>query len=372
MAQTNILVVGGGIGGMAAAVRLAGAGWSVDLIDFDPEWRVYGAGITITGPTLRAYKRLGLLDEIRAQGAITNGTRIVRYDGVFLNEFDEPALEEGLPATGGIMRPALHRIMQQRVAELDISVRLGLTVNTLEQDADGVNVGFSDGSGARYGAVIGADGLHSKVRSLAFDDAVEPTLTGQGCWRVSTRRPPDFDRGEIYVGHTYTAGITACAPDTVYLYMLTPHKEGERHEGDAAFERLHRELAAFGGNAAWVRDHMSPSDFVNYRPLAAALQPTPWSRGRVVLLGDAAHATTPHLASGAGLAVEDGLVLGDELDVPGRGIQEALLAYSERRLPRCRFVVESSLAIGRAQMEGRIGEVAQLSGQALHQLATEY
>ncbi len=370
--NTKILVVGGGIGGMSAAIKLADQGLPVELIDLDPEWRVYGAGITITGPTLRAYKRLGLLDEIRAQGAITNGTRIMRFDGVFLNEFDEPALEEELPATGGIMRPVLHRIMQRRVAALDIPVRLGLTVDALTQDNDGVAVRFSDGSETRYAAVIGADGLHSKVRSLAYDDAVEPALTGQGCWRVSTRRPPDFDRSEIYVGHAHTAGITACAPDNIYLYMLTPHHEGDRYEGEAAFERLHRELAPFGGNVAWVRDHMRPSDFVNYRPLAAAIQPEPWARGRVALLGDAAHATTPHLASGAGLAVEDGLVLGEELDVAGRGIEDSLLAYGERRLPRCRFVVESSLAIGRAQMEGRIGEVAQLSGQALHQLAAEY
>ena len=72
----SALVVGGGIGGMAAAISLAERGVEIALIDLDPAWRVYGAGITITGPTLRAYRRLGLLDAIKAEGAITNQTRL--------------------------------------------------------------------------------------------------------------------------------------------------------------------------------------------------------------------------------------------------------------------------------------------------------
>ena len=131
------LVVGGGIGGMAATIRLRELGVAVDLIDLDPEWRVYGAGITITGPTLRAYRRLGLLDAIKAHGAITNGVRIFRYDGTHIQDLDEPVLEEGLPATGGIMRPVLHRIMQARVRELETPVRLGVTVTSLENRVDG-------------------------------------------------------------------------------------------------------------------------------------------------------------------------------------------------------------------------------------------
>ena len=106
--SARILIVGGGIGGMAAAIKLSEQGESVDLIDLDPDWKVYGAGITITGPTLRAYKHLDVVDDIAREGAITNKTKIFKFDGTFLRELDEPALEEGLPATGGIMRPVLH------------------------------------------------------------------------------------------------------------------------------------------------------------------------------------------------------------------------------------------------------------------------
>ena len=121
----------------------------MELIDLDPDWRVYGAGITITGPTLRAYRDLGMIDDIATHGAITNGSKIYRFDGVLLNELDEPALEEGLPATGGIMRPVLHHIMQERVRKLGIAVRLGLTVTKLENRRGGVDVTLQRWHGGR-------------------------------------------------------------------------------------------------------------------------------------------------------------------------------------------------------------------------------
>lgn len=369
----NILVVGGGIGGMSAAIALAENGHLVRLIDIDPDWRVYGAGITITGPTLRAYRRLGLLDDIKAQGAITNGARIFATDGTFLHDLDEPVLEEGLPATGGIMRPVLHRIMQGHVRARGVDVGLGLTVDALDQDRDGVMVCFSDGRTARYDLVVGADGIMSRVRALAFAAGLEPRETGQACWRISMRRPPGFDRGEFYLGGTAPAGITACSSDQIYMWMLTPHEAGGWMPDDEAYDRLHAALAGYGGTIAWIRENMQRDDWINYRPLAAVLQPAPWVVGRIALLGDAAHATTPHLASGAGMAVEDALVLAEELAAAGRGVADSLLAYSARRFPRCRDVVETSVAVGEMQLQGADPDVVgQRIGAALHRLAAEY
>jgi len=344
------LIVGGGIGGMAAAIALAERGVSVEIVDIDPDWRVYGAGITITGPTLRAYRRLGLLDEIKAQGAITTKTRLFRYDGTHLKDLDEPVIEEGLPATGGIMRPVLHRIMQRRVRALNIPVRLGLTVAALNNRADGVVVTFSDGTTGRYDLVVGSDSVFSAMRDLAFPHMAPARPTGQGCWRISIRRPPGLTEGEFYLGHANPAGITVCAPDSVYLWMLTPHVERDRFlTGDELFDGLKALLADFGGSAGWVRDAMTRQDWINYRPLVAALQPKPWYDGRVVLLGDAVHATTPHLASGAGMAVESGIVLAEEL-ARHASVEQGLLAYQERRYPRCQDVIDSSLAVGRLQL----------------------
>ncbi|NBC34968.1 NAD(P)-binding protein [Novosphingobium sp. FSY-8] len=344
------LIVGGGIGGMAAAIAMAERGVRVDLIDLDPQWRVYGAGITITGPTLRAYRRLGLLDAIKAQGAITNKTRLFRYDGTHIKDLDEPVIEEGLPATGGIMRPVLHRIMQARVNELAIPVRLGLSVSAAVNTGDGVDVTFTDGSTGRYDLVVGSDSVFSGMRDLAFPHMGPAVPTGQGCWRISIAKPPGLEYGEFYLGHANPCGITACSPDSVYMWMLTAHVERETFmTEDELFDELHQQLADFGGNAGWIRDNMTRQDWINYRPLAAVLQPKPWYNGRIVLLGDAVHATTPHLASGAGMAVESGIVLAEELE-RADSVEAGLSAYQERRYERCRDVIESSVSVGRLQL----------------------
>ncbi|MCH7629111.1 MAG: FAD-dependent monooxygenase [Proteobacteria bacterium] len=344
------LIVGGGIGGMASAISLAERGVAVDLIDLDPHWRVYGAGITITGPTLRAYKHLGLLEEIKQQGAITSKTRLFRYDGTHILDLDEPVIEEGLPATGGIMRPILHHIMQKRVRELEIPVRLGLTVTALENRADGVDVRFSDETSGRYDLVVGADSVYSTVRDIAFPHMGPAVPTGQGCWRISIAKPPGLEMGEFFLGHANPCGITACRPDSVYMWMLTPHVERDTHMNeDELFDTLKSLLADFGGNAGWIRDTMTRDDWINYRPLAAALQPGPWYNGRIVLLGDAVHATTPHLASGAGMAVESGIVLAEEL-ARADSVEQGLQAYQARRFDRCRDVIETSVAVGKLQL----------------------
>lgn len=369
----RILIVGGGIGGMAAAIRFAERDGRVTLIDIDPEWRVYGAGITITGPTLRAYRHLGLLDAIKEQGAIAKGSTIFRYDGLRLQELDEPALEEGLPATGGIMRPKLHRIMQARVKALDIDIKLGLSVSALDNRDGGVDVTFTNGTLDRFDLVVGADSIYSGVRRMAFPHMGEAQPTGQGCWRLSIKRPPTLESGEIYLGHRYPAGINRCAQDMVYLWMLTPHEHRQAHFTDEElFVRLKENLADFGGNVAWVRENMTRHDWINYRPLAAALQPSPWYMGQIVLLGDAVHATTPHMASGAGMAVESALVLAEELD-RADSIQTGLAAYQARRFDRCRHVVETSIKVGQMQLAGDAPEaIGGALGAGLHRLADDY
>jgi len=370
---SNALIVGGGIAGMATAISLSERGVAVELIDLDPEWRVYGAGITITGPTLRAYKHLGMVADIAAQGAISNGSRIFHFAGKHLRDLDEPALEEGLPATGGIMRPILHHIMQQRVRANGVPVRLGITVDALENDGDGVNVTFSNGSMGRYDLVVGSDSVHSRVRALAFPHMGEPERTGQGCWRISIRRPPGQQCGEFYFGHEYPVGITPCSADSVYLWMLTPHVRREKHFDEAElFDQLHANLAGFGGSVGWIRDNMTREDWINYRPLAAKLQPGPWSNGRIVLLGDSVHATTPHLASGAGMAVESAIVLTEELEGHADAAA-ALAAYEVRRFGRCRDIVETSISVGQLQLQGGGAEqVGGLIGAALHRLAAPF
>ncbi|NIJ07309.1 2-polyprenyl-6-methoxyphenol hydroxylase-like FAD-dependent oxidoreductase [Sphingomonas vulcanisoli] len=349
----TVLVIGGGIGGMSTALALTQRGVTVTLIDADPNWRVYGAGITITGMSLRAFDDLGVLDEIRERGFVHDGMRPMKFTGEPLG----PALRAppGSPPVmhgGGIMRPVLHDILSKRVRAADIDVRLGITAETLEQDESGVDVTFSDGTQAHYDLVVGADGIFSKTREMIFPDAPKPQFTDQGCWRIVAKRPPEVDRAEIYFGGPMKIGMSPISQDEMYVFLLEHVPGNPWFAPETYVEHLTEMMAPFGGNVTAVRESLGEDSQIVYRPLEWLLLPDPWYKGRVVLIGDAAHATTPHMASGAGLAVEDGLALAEELaktdDVPA-----ALRSFMDRRFERAKLVVETSVKSGELEIAGQ-------------------
>jgi len=345
------LIVGGGVGGMSAAIALRRSGVQVDLIDADPEWRVYGAGISVTGISLRAFDDLGVLDQIRARGHVGAGMRGKTIDGRIVMEPPVPENPAPVQQGGGILRPVLHDILSSKVREARVVVHLGVKVVALDQDDDGVDVIFSDGRSGRYDLVVGADGIYSQIRGMIFPDAPAPRFTGQGCWRVVADRPAEVDRTEMYFGGPVKLGVNPISSDRMYMFILEHVPSNPRFADDELVPHVRALMAPFGGAVPAVRASITQPDQVNYRPLEWLLLPDPWYKGRVVLIGDAAHATTPHMASGAGLAAEDGLVLAEEVARHDR-LAEALRAFMERRFERARLVVENSVRIGEMEMAG--------------------
>lgn len=345
------LIVGGGVGGMTAAISLKRIGVEVDLIDADPQWRVYGAGISVTGISLRAFDHLGILDQVRARGHVGAGMRGRTVAGQIVMEPPVPENPEPVQQGGGIMRPVLHEILSSTVRGEGISVRLGLKVETITQDAASADVTFSDGSRDRYDLVVGADGIYSQIRSMIFPDAPKPRFTGQGCFRVVAKRPPEVDRAEMYFGGPVKLGINPVSRDEMYMFILEHVPDNPFFQESELVEHVRALMAPFGGAVPAVRESITDPAQVNYRPLEWILLPKPWYNGRVVLIGDAVHATTPHMASGAGLAAEDGLVLAEELR-SRKSVSEALHAFTERRFERARLVVENSVMIGDLEMAG--------------------
>lgn len=365
----SVLIVGGGIGGMSAAIALRARGVAVELIDIDPQWRVYGAGITITGPTLRAFRQLGVYDEIAAQAYVGDGIQVCDTQGNPIRKLPTPIPPEaGVKGSGGIMRPVLHSILSAHVRQSGATVRLGVTVRSFVQDQNGVDVTFSDGASGRYELVIGADGVFSQIRSMIFPDAPKPEYTGQSAWRLVAKRPPEIDRRHYFLGGPHKVGFTPVSDDEMYMFLLerTPQLFREEHELKDALAAL---LESYGGILADIRDGIGDHSQINFRPLEAFFLPAPWHVGRVVLIGDAAHPTTPQLASGAGIAVEDALVLAEEM-TQGRPVAEALHRFTERREERCRLVVEGSIEIGRLeQAQAPVEEQTAVVERALARLA---
>lgn len=351
--MSRVLIVGGGIAGMSAAIVLRRLGWDVELIDLDPQWRVYGAGITITRPTMRAFRALGILDELLAVGFAGDGIAICALDGSQIGKVEDPQISgEPLPGSGGVMRPELHRILSRHVLEGGTKVRLGATVDALEETGKEVRARFSDGTHGGYDLVIGADGVLSRVRSLILPDAPKPEYTGQTVWRLFTPRPPEIARRHFFLGGKAKLGVTPVSSTHLYLFLLENTPPRRILPQEELYLTLRDLLAEYGGPIAEMRESLGPRSSIVVRPLEAFLLPPPWHTGRTVLIGDAAHPTTPQLASGAGMAVEDALVLGEELE-RSASVPTALESFMNRRWERCRLVVENSIEIGRREQAGR-------------------
>jgi 2-polyprenyl-6-methoxyphenol hydroxylase-like FAD-dependent oxidoreductase len=342
----NLLIVGGGIAGMSLAIRMREMGWAVDLVEIDPEWRVYGAGISITAPTYRASRRLGIVEELMERGfGSQQGVRICAPNGQLVAEIPARPIEPGLPTGGGIMRPVLHDILSRRTRASGANVRLGVTLKSYSESADKVHVATSDGMTGSYALVVAADGAFSKMRNVVFPAAPQPQYTGQYCWRLVAERPPEIDGVHFYMAGSVTAGVMPTSATQMYMFLLQAEPQKIRIEETTQWQRLKQLMAPFSGLLGTLRDGLSANSSIICRPLEAILLPRPWHRGRVLLIGDAVHATTPHLASGAGIAIEDALVLSQELAAVA-DIEPALMRFEERRWDRCRLVVENSVQIG--------------------------
>lgn len=344
------LVVGGSIAGMSAALCLRRLGAHVELIERDPAWRVYGAGIHLVGASLRAFDHFGLLPALRERGYLQGDVHLYPMHGE--GGFRQTAQSEApIDGGGGIMRPALHELMSTATLAAGVEVHLGVTLTQLTDSAERVTAHHCDGRSADYDLVIAADGVHSQLRSLRFPEIPAPAFAGQGCFRLVADRPSHVDCPALYVGAPHAVGFIPVSRDTMYMFLLQNLADNVRVPEAEQSARLRALLAGYGGIAATVREQIGPESLIVYRPVEALLAPRPWYRGRVLLVGDAAHAITPHLAMGAGLAVEDALVLCEELarasDVPA-----ALAAYEARRFERCRMVADNAMQIGRYQREG--------------------
>lgn len=345
----KVLVVGGGPAGLSTGIVLGKRGIDAEIVEINEELRPLGSGLTMTGATLRALRMVDehALDRCIEEGIGHDALNFGNAEGAIVDSVPMPPVAgPDKPGGFGIMRPIFWGLLAEAAQRAGTKIRLSTTVTAIEQGDDGVDVTFSDGSHGTYDLVVGADGLHSKVRELAFPDAPEPFFTGQTVWRAVVPRPTDMsdDIGMFY-GPRLKAGCNPTSPTEMYVFVVENTPEVTRPPREQWPEMIRELLSDFGGIIGWARERMTDPEKIDRRPLHAILMPAPWYRGRVLLIGDAAHATTPHLASGAGIAIEDAVVLGELLDAH-ESLDEALSAFMERRYERCRLVVENSLQLG--------------------------
>lgn len=354
-AVSNVAIAGSGVAGLAAAIQLAKAGVDVDVFEAKPELSALGSGISLQGNALRVFDALGAWDDIRAAGYPFEGLNL-RAPGpgapVVAALPDVKTGGPGYPAAMGMPRPALARILLEHAQKAGANVRFGAKVTGLEQTDDAVEVFVDGASAGTYDLLIGADGLHSAVRSLIGIETT-PQPTGMGIWRTFVSRPAEVERSELYYGGpVYIAGYTPTGEDTMYAFLVEKAQDRFGVSDEEATRIMLEESRAYDGPWNAIRADLESGAHANYTWFTKHLVEGPWNRGRVVVIGDAAHSCPPTIAQGAAQGLEDALVL-TELLVGSEAIDDELWqSFHARRVPRAKAVVEASVQLGQWQIDG--------------------
>lgn len=365
-AVQRVAIAGAGIAGLSAAILLAEAGVEVDVYESKPELAALGSGITLQGNALRSFARLGIWDEVQATCWASDllGLRAPGPDAAVIAVVpDAKTGGPDFPAAAGMYRPDLARIMLERATAVGANVRFGTTVESLTQDEAGVDLALSDGATSRVDLLVGADGLNSAVRTMIGID-VKPEPTGMGIWRAFVPRPPEVTHTDLYYGGPmYIAGYCPTGEDTMYAYLVEDKQDRTGVTPEQAVEIMREASRAYGGPWNAIRESLGSDSRVNYTWFTAHLVDGPWNRGRVVLIGDAAHSCPPTIAQGGAQATEDALVLADVLTRADALDDAVWEEFTARRLERARTIVEASVQLGRWQLDHEQGDVPALMGR---------
>ncbi|MFF3442759.1 FAD-dependent monooxygenase [Streptosporangium sp. NPDC002721] len=343
--ERTAVIVGGGIGGLAAAVALRRRGWRVEVCERAPEFTEIGAGLSLWPNALRALAALGLSDRVRKLGAVEASGGVRDRAGRWLARTDNAEIERRFGAPLVVLHRAdLVRALIEALPEE--TLRPATTVTGIRDDGDGGGavVAEHDGGNLRADVVVGADGLRSTVRSLRWPAARPPRYAGYTAWRTITEPlPAPLARGAANWGRGERFGYTSMPGGRVYCFATaTVPAGGAGPDGERA--ELRRRFGKWAEPIPTLLDAVPEAGVLRHD--IYDLPPLPgYADGRVALLGDAAHAMTPNLGQGACQALEDAVVLASCLD-RAPDVASALADYDRRRRSRTQAVVRRSARLG--------------------------
>ncbi|WP_404429514.1 FAD-dependent monooxygenase [Microbacterium lacus] len=354
-AVKKVAIAGSGVAALATAIQLAKAGVEVDIFEAQPALSALGSGITLQGNALRVFDALGAWDDIRDAGYVFQGLHL-RAPGPGAPVVAQlPDVQSGgpdYPAAMGMPRPDLARILSAHADKAGVRSRFSAKVTGISETDAGVEVFVNEESAGVYDLLVGADGLNSKVRDLIGIET-KPEPTGMGIWRSFVSRPAEVERSELYYGGpVYIAGYTPTGENSMYAFLVEKAEDRFGISDEDAARIMLEESRAYDGPWNSIRADLEAGAPANYTWFTKHIVPAPWNRGRVVIIGDAAHSCPPTIAQGAAQALEDALVLTELLVARDELDAELWGDFHARRLPRATAVVEASVQLGQWQIEG--------------------
>ncbi|MGW9114364.1 FAD-dependent monooxygenase [Microbacterium sp. NPDC055683] len=341
----RVLVVGAGIGGLTTASALARIGAHVDVIDDKPEISVAGVGFGLRINGLRAVRDIGLLEKCLEIGHPAPAIDNYDAEGNLLSTMSYGSQDEGLPGCVTMSRMAFLEMAAQHALDNGCTFRLGTTVAHLTQDDAKASVTFRSGDQGEYDLVVGFDGLHSQMRRDHFGEKYAPRPVGGVAWRAGLPNRRRIMQPIISQGYGGKIMLTPLSEDQMYMVLTVAEEGRPRYDAANMAQIMHDRAVALTGGSEFLADALEDvrhAENVAYTPYSTVWVPYPWFRGRVMIMGDAAHTMTPYLGSGAAMSIEDGVVLAQEL-AKDQSLLDAQLNVMKRRLPRVRAVHDRSI-----------------------------
>jgi|SoiMethySBSTD1v2_1073268.scaffolds.fasta_scaffold34113_5 2-polyprenyl-6-methoxyphenol hydroxylase-like FAD-dependent oxidoreductase len=348
-------IIGGGIGGLSLAIAMQRKGFQVTVYENAPSIKPLGAGLGLAANAVRAFMEIGISEDVLEAGAVLKKISIKNQQGKVLAKTDSEKISRKYNVVNNftIHRADLHDVLLRHLNEG--SLQLGRGCTDFVQNASEVKITFQDGSSATADYVIACDGVHSLFRKKLLPESLL-RYAGYTCWRaVIEDLPSSLDLNET--SETWGAGgrfgIAPLNNNRLYWFACVNANENDQQKSAYGVKELLKHFADFHSPIPEIlrntKDHqLIWNDIVDIKPLKQ------FAFGKILLMGDAAHATTPNMGQGACMAIEDAAILANMLS-DSRSVDETFLAFERKRIHRTTTIVKESWQLGRiAQWENKL------------------
>lgn len=342
MYNLKAIVIGAGIGGLTAGIALRLAGYEVEIYDRVRELRPAGAGISLWSNGVKVLNRLGLGDKMAQIGGQMNRMQYRTSTDELLNDISlHPLIAEVGQRPYPVARTDLQQMLLEAFAR---PVTLNARCVSVEEDTTGVTAIFEDGHRATGDVLIAADGVRSILRTYVLGEEVQPQYGGYVNWNGLVPMSPDLapkDTWLIFVGEHKRASLMPVGGDRFYFFFDVPLAKGTPFDSEDIRSELKEFFAGWAKPVQNLIERLDPQQ-TNRLEIHDVGPIDRMVRGRVALLGDAAHATCPDLGQGGCQAMEDCIVLTQYLLTTNIGVEDALKRYEAERQERTCAIVSKA------------------------------